>query len=171
MLEDIEIRDDRGKILSIVAQVIDMLKKSNVVVPTDSTCEISHHYGLDRFYETGMTIINCINREYCKKILVILPGQGNPQHFHKEKEETFTVLYGELQICRKEKTETVKRGGVLTVERGVVHSFGSQTGCVFEEISTTHYIADSYYDDEANFISPRKTEIYITKEMLEEIAN
>jgi mannose-6-phosphate isomerase-like protein (cupin superfamily) len=169
MLADTEIINNRAKILSIVAQVIDMLKKSGVVIPVDSTCEISHHYGLDQFDKTGMTIINCINREYCKKILVILPGQGNPQHFHKEKEETFTVLYGELQISREKETETVNKGEIITVERGVVHSFGSETGCVFEEISTTHYKADSYYKDESDFMSPRKTEVYITKDMLEEI--
>ena len=46
-------------------------------------------YYPENFLKTGATIINCINREYCKKILVLLPGQSHPAHFHKKKEETF----------------------------------------------------------------------------------
>ena len=37
--------------------------------------EISHHYGIQRFHEFGATIINFVNREYCKKLIVMVPGQ------------------------------------------------------------------------------------------------
>jgi hypothetical protein len=33
------------------------------------------------------------------------------------------------------------------VERNVPHSFGTKTGAILEEVSTTHIKADSYYDD------------------------
>ncbi len=167
MLEDVEIINDVEKFKGIVAKVLDILKKSNVVIPVDSTCEISHHYGVENFYETGVTMINCINREYCKKILVVLPGQNHPRHIHKMKEETFTVLYGELEIDCNGLISKVAKGESMVVERGVNHGFCSQTGCVFEEISTTHYSGDSYYEFD-DFDNPRKTEIYITKEMLED---
>lgn len=169
MLQDVSIIDDTSKIKEIVAQVMDMLKKSNVVIPINSTCEISHHYGINRFYETGVTMINCINREYCKKILVVLPNQSHPGHFHKKKEETFTILYGELELCRDGIIKTFKKGEAVIVERNINHSFKSKGGCVFEEISTTHYGEDSFYYDKQCLISPRKTEVYITKEMLSEI--
>ena len=45
-------------------------------------------------------LINVINREYCKKVLVQLAGQMHPWHFHKRKEETFLVLWGELESGR-----------------------------------------------------------------------
>ena len=41
----------------------------------------------------------------------------------------------------------LKAGDICLVQRGVWHSFKTQTGCIFEEISTTHVIGDSYYKD------------------------
>ena len=58
---------------------------------------------------------------------------------------------------------------MVVVKRGVGHYFRSETGCVFEEISTTHQGTDSYYEDGENFVSPRKTKVYITKEMIESV--
>lgn len=168
MLANTLIRDDYGIYRKYVDQIMEMIRKSNVVIPVNSTCELSHHYGIEKFHETGVAMINCINREYCKKILVVLPGQSHPKHLHKQKEETFTVLYGELETDCDGKVSVVRPGESMVVERGVNHSFRSDTGCVFEEISTTHFKDDSYYEEEG-FAFPRKTEIYFTKEMLNEI--
>jgi quercetin dioxygenase-like cupin family protein len=168
MLPDVEIMDDTEVIQGIIANVLDLIRKSGVVIPVDSTCDISHHFGLGEFESVGVTIINCINREYCKKILVVLPGQRNPEHMHRLKEETFTVLYGELVITCGGEKQIIRKGESKTVERGVPHEFLSETGCVFEEISTTHNINDSFYGDESTkFVCPRKTEIYITRAILE----
>jgi mannose-6-phosphate isomerase-like protein (cupin superfamily) len=166
-LSDVEMTDNTSKIYKIVNAVLDLIKKSGAVVPVDSTCEISHHYGLDSFNDVGVTIINCINREYCKKILVVLPGQRNPEHKHLKKEETFLVLYGELDINYGGRNTVVRKGESLTIERGTPHDFSSATGCVFEEISTMHSVDDSYYtEEEGGFVKPRKTEVYITKDVL-----
>lgn len=166
MLDDIVIENRSAQIRRVVNDVMAMLESGNVVVPVDSSCELSHHYGLDEFYNTGVAMINCINREYCKKLLVVLPGQTNPFHYHKLKEETFLVLHGELQITCDGVTETIRKGETKTVERGVNHSFSSIKGCVFEEISTTHYPNDSFYADGDLFARPRKTEVYLTKSLL-----
>lgn len=169
MLDNVSVKDDTERIQGIVYQVMELLNKSNVVVPLDSTCQISHHYGLDEFGTTGVTTIDCINREYCKKILVMLPGQCNPTHVHKKKEETFTVLYGTLDLVCGDKKQRVIRGEAITVERGVEHSFSTETGCVFEEISTTHYVDDSFYENKEQFVNPRKTTVYLTAEMLRDL--
>lgn len=169
MESDVEIADGQGEVQNIVLQIMQMLKSSHVVIPVNSTCEISHHYGLARFAQTGVAMIDCVNRAYCKKILVVLPGQSHPTHLHKRKEETFTVLQGVLTVeCGGEERQ-VAQGESLVVERGVRHSFSSKEGCVFEEISTTHYADDSYYDDQPSFVAPRKTKVYITKEMLDRL--
>lgn len=166
MLNNVNVVDNTARIQQIVGKVLPLLKQSNVIVPIDSTCNISHHYGLNRFEEIGVTMIDCINREYCKKILIVLPGQIHPNHFHKKKEETFTVLYGTLDVTYNGKCKMVTEGESVVVERGVNHSFSSETGCVFEEISTTHYGNDSYYEDKEDFVNPRKTTVYITGDML-----
>ena len=41
----------------------------------------------------------------------------------------------------------LKAGDLLTVGRNQHHSFETTDGVIFEEISTTHYKNDSFYDD------------------------
>lgn len=168
-LSDVTISDNRERINKIIDKVFGVLKKGHVVVPSTSRCDISHHYGIDKFEETGTVLIDYINREYCKKYLVMLPGQKHPSHFHKEKEESFIVLCGQLDVVYDGKKVSMHRGDVMTVERGVRHSFSSPDGSVFEEISTTHINNDSYYDNPDEFVSPRKTAVYLTKEMVKEL--
>jgi len=139
--------DNREKVYGIMQQVKAILQESKVVVPMQLDFEISHHYGVDRFYEYGATIINCVNREYCKKIIIIVPGQKHPEQYHKLKEETFSILYGDVQINLNGIEKECKPGELVVVERGTKHSFSSKNGAVIEEISSTHYPEDSYYTD------------------------
>ncbi|MDA8078181.1 MAG: N-acetylneuraminate synthase family protein [Nitrospiraceae bacterium] len=147
-----------------VAQIIDKVRKvcidSKIVLPNRLELELSHHYGLDRFEEWGATIINCINREYCKKLIILLPGQRHPVHHHVKKEETFQVLYGDVTIALGGVVKDYRAGDMAVVERGVKHDFRSEKGAIFEEISTTHYKDDSFYEDEAVVRNKnRKTEM------------
>lgn len=130
-----------------VHEVKALLNKANIALNSEFEVEYSHHYGISRFREYGAVIINCINREYCKKILVQLPGQKHPLHFHKLKEETFQVLHGELTVSVDSHVRTLKPGEIYLVMPGVWHSFWTDAGCVFEEVSTTHYNNDSTYKD------------------------
>lgn len=139
----------REKVQLILDRVKALLRESQVVVPQQVDVDISHHYGIDRFYENGATILNYLNREYCKKLIAILPGQVHPEQYHMKKEETFIVLYGDVDIILDGKTQVCKRGDIVTVERGVKHIFSSRGGAVIEEISSTHFKDDSYYTDPA----------------------
>lgn len=137
-----------------------MLAERNIVVPGMATLEISHHYGIDRFEEIGCTIINVINREYCKKLIVLLPGQRHPEQYHKIKEETFVVLGGDVRLGLNGAMKECRRGDVITIDRGTKHPFSSSKGAIIEEISSTHFKNDSYYTDEAIMCNPdRKTVI------------
>jgi quercetin dioxygenase-like cupin family protein len=120
-----------------------------VVVPGQAEFEISHHYGVDRFEDVGATIINLVNREYCKKLIVMVPGQSHPEHYHKLKEETFLVVYGDISIDLDGVRKEYRPGDLLVVERGKRHSFRSRGGVIMEEISSTHFKGDSYYADPA----------------------
>jgi sialic acid synthase SpsE/quercetin dioxygenase-like cupin family protein len=139
----------REKVRGILDKVKALLQESNVMVPQRVDVEISHHYGIDRFFEYGATILNCLNREYCKKLIAILPGQAHPEQYHQKKEETFIVLYGDVEIILDGEVKACKRGDIVTVERGVKHIFSSKGGAVIEEISSTHFKDDSYYTDPA----------------------
>lgn len=137
----------RGQVADIITQVKDILEKSHTVLPENVEFELSHHYGIDKFYDCGATIVNCINREYCKKLIIMVPNQKHPAHYHEKKEETFHILYGDLTVILDGEVYHYKKGDMVLVERGKRHAFSTKQGVVFEEISTTHYKNDSFYED------------------------
>jgi N-acetylneuraminate synthase len=145
----VTMHDNHERVRVIVDRVKRMLEESHTTIGPKCDVEISHHYGLDRFEEFGATIINVVNRTYCKKLLVMLPGQLHPEQLHKKKEETFHLLHGSLQVRLDGQERVLQSGEVLTVERGVRHEFRTADGCILEEISSKHHKDDSYYTDDA----------------------
>lgn len=140
-----------------VHEIKAMLNLAKVTLNAEFETEFSHHEGVENFRRTGTTMITCVNREYCKKILVQLPGQSHPSHFHRLKEETFRVLAGDLTLRVGEQVKTLGPGDQSLVMPGVWHDFSSKNGCVFEEISTTHQKNDSVYLEAAiSAINPEK---------------
>lgn len=142
-------KDIRAKVHEIVAHVRRILKESRTVLPGQIDLEISHHYGIDRFYEYGVAMMTYVNREYCKKVIVVLPGQKHPEQFHKVKEETFHLVWGDVTVALDGKERVCKPGDIVLIEREMRHAFASAGGAVIEELSSTHHGEDSYYTDEA----------------------
>lgn len=148
---------------SVIHDVKGMLYEANIYLGDDFEAELSHHYGMKHFRQFGAVIISIVNREYCKKLIAVLPGQQHPVHMHKVKEETFQLLYGDLEVDVDGEKREMKPGDIQTVLRGQKHAFTSRTGAVFEEISTTHVKNDSYYDDPViagKDLMERKTKVY-----------
>ena len=136
-------------IYTTIHAVKGMLNEARIPLGHDFSVELSHHYGIERFYEVGCTIIECINREYAKKIIIQLSGQWNPVHYHKKKDETFHILQGELEVEVEGRKKILLPGDTFWVPRGVWHGFGTRTGAIFEEISTKDHNDDSFYIDRA----------------------
>ena len=158
--KDVSARNVRELVLKTIGKVRKMLIESKVHLPHMLQFELSHHYGIEHLEECGAIIINCVNRQYCKKLIIMLPGQRHPVHFHKRKEETFQVLSGELILDLGHGEKVNRPGDIILVEEGVKHSFRSENGTIFEEISSTHYPDDSYYDDQEILKNKnRKTEM------------
>ena len=63
-----------------------MLYEANIYLGDTFEAELSHHYGMKHFRQFGAVIISIVNREYCKKLIAVLPGQQHPDHMHKVKE-------------------------------------------------------------------------------------
>ena len=56
---------------------------------------------------------------------------------------------------------------MLTVERKVRHNFATKEGVIFEEVSTTHYKNDSFYEDgDVIKNKDRKTELTFRSDWL-----
>lgn len=146
LIEKREVTDIR-LMRSVVHDAKGMLYEAGIALGSEFEVELSHHYGMRHFRQYGAIIINIINREYCKKLIIVLPGQKHPLHMHKKKEETFQLLYGDLILNLNGKERSLKPGDIQTVLREESHSFTSTKGAIFEEVSTTHIKNDSYYED------------------------
>ena len=143
---------------SALQAVKTMIHEAGVQVGPRLEVELSHHRGIERFGDTGVAIVSRFNREYCKKLLAMLPGQDHPEQYHHQKEETFVVLHGTMRLWLDGVERECGPGDVVTVARGVRHRFQAITGVVFEEISSTHQVQDSFYTDPAIGANPhRKT--------------
>ncbi len=147
--KDVEIKDEPDYLIikKAIHEVKGMLAEANIILNSEFEVEYSHHYGVKKFKQFGVVIINIINRDYCKKILVQLPNQVHPPQYHKLKEETFQVLSGSLVVNLDGKEKLLYPGDTCLILPGVWHSFTTETGCIFEEISTTHFTNDSVYKD------------------------
>ena len=85
--------DDRERLLRILLQIRGMLNNARIAMSDESTVEVSHHYGLERFREFGAVIVNCVNREYCKKLVVQLPRQASLPFSQREGGDLSTPLW------------------------------------------------------------------------------
>ena len=153
LIEDINIKSPKinpnSYLKTAIHEIKALLAMGSIHLNSTFSLELSHHKGPENFKKIGTTIINCINREYCKKILVQLPKQLHPLHYHPKKEETFQILYGKLEIISDGHKYLLNEGETLTVLPGVWHCFYSASGCIFEEVSTTHFNEDSVYKEKS----------------------
>ena len=145
--EQVDLSNTRTIIEEIRDKVKSDFEKYNITIPKGLDLEISHHYGVESFFEFGTVMCTLVNKDYCKKILYQFPNQTNPEHFHKIKEETFILLEGDLSVNLNGVENKMRKGDILTINTGDLHSFTSNTGAIFEEISTEHMSDDSYYTD------------------------
>ena len=71
-----------------------MLYEAGITLGPQFDIELSHHYGINKFHETGAILINLVNRQYCKKLVIVLPGQRHPNHRHAIKRRPFSFSVG-----------------------------------------------------------------------------
>jgi sialic acid synthase SpsE/mannose-6-phosphate isomerase-like protein (cupin superfamily) len=149
LLDSFQTRERMEQVLQIVGEVKKMLKKSKVSVPGQCELEISHHYGIENFQKFGSTVITVVNREYCKRVIVMLPGQAHPEQWHKQKDETYHILHGEIAMKLDGSEQMKKANDVVIIPRGVKHGFTTRTGTVIEEVSSSYSQNDSFYTDQS----------------------
>lgn len=138
---------DTQKIRDIVHEYEAMFRRAKI--PLNGEAELSHHYGIENLPQDGAYLLTVVNREYCKKLIAI--SGSHPEHYHKEKDETFQVLYGNITVHLSDGPGSEREdlllfaGDIVHVPRGKYHSFNGWG--IFEEISTHAEREDSYYTD------------------------
>jgi sialic acid synthase SpsE/mannose-6-phosphate isomerase-like protein (cupin superfamily) len=145
----VKITNKREQVYNIVQEVKAFIKKSKVPVPGQCELEISHHCGIENFHTTGITAITVVNRGYCKRLMVVLPGQKHPEQWHEKKDETYHVLYGDVTVSIGGVHTFHKANDIITILHGLKHSFWTSHGAVIEEISSSYESGDSWYTDES----------------------
>ena len=148
-VKEISPPDYISKVRNIVHDVKGMLYEAHIELGKDIQIELSHHYGIDSFRQYGAVLASIVNRSYCKKVIVVFPGQEHPSHYHRKKEETFQVLWGVLEVDLEGVVSIMRPGEKMLVEPGQAHSFRSDVGAIFEEVSSTHERDDSVYINES----------------------
>jgi len=133
-------------IFSYLHELKGMLNQQSINIGSTFDLEISHHKGIKNFKKVGAFLFNIINKEYAKKLIVMLPNQEHPSHHHKKKVESFLIVFGKLYIKNNTKRFNLNPGDTYHVNKNTWHQFkaGNQ-GCIFEEISTRSIKSDSYY--------------------------
>jgi len=151
------------RVSSIMERIRTMLTDAKVTLSEGTEATVQHFHGLDKFDEIGGVLVNIVNREYAKMLIVMLPGQRYPNHHHLQKEETFHLLAGDLTVDVEGETKQLKAGDSLTLPRGTKHAFSTETGMILEEISTTYHKGDSIYHEDGIPEEPtaRKTVVKI----------
>jgi N-acetylneuraminate synthase len=158
ILKELILYEDKFKYTEkILSKTRELISSAGLKLGSDIDVEISHHIGIEKFEDVGAILIPVINREYAKKIVVMIRNQFHPEHFHKLKEETFLVLKGQLQVNLNDVVKCLLPGDVLVIPRLSKHSMLAIEDTVFEEISSTNYVDDSFYSENLNFIENRKT--------------
>lgn len=161
----VDATDTRSVLHGIIRDVKALLKTSGAVVPAQLELEVSHHYGLKRFREFGSTTVTVVNREaYCKRVILMLAGQTHPEQWHEQKDETYHLLHGEIDLVLDGERRVCRKNDVVIIPRRVKHVFTSKGGAVIEEISSAYSPSDSFYtDSDILRQDPRKT--YVTNWM------
>jgi sialic acid synthase SpsE/mannose-6-phosphate isomerase-like protein (cupin superfamily) len=163
LIEDFILDNERANIednkFIIKDKIIEAVNKSNIILPKNVIAEISHHYGIDNFFNKGAVLFHIINKEYCKIIIMMFAKQEYPAHFHELKDETYFIISGDLIVNYEDQKINLGPGDTINIDKKKIHSFSTFSGVIFEEIGTKYIKGDSKYIDKN--ISNRNRKSYI----------
>lgn len=138
-----------------------LLKQSHAVLPKECEVKLYHHGGINNFASIGAVFISVIQHDYCKFLVVMAKGQSYPVHYHRIKDESYFILHGQLDVKIEDEYSHLTKGEIINVPRRFTHSFSTDTGCVFEEVSTAYLNNDSVYEDIAVRNMPRDEKVTV----------
>ena len=128
-----------------------MLEEAQIAVPGSADLEISHHYGIDEFERTGLVLITVVNRGYCKKLLVSLPGPGTSGAVaQREGRDLPHPARRGASVARRRNARSAARATSSRSNPACATPSSRPTGAIIEEISTTHNRSDSFYTDDSD---------------------
>jgi len=104
--------------------------------------------------------------KYCGKILNLNKGFRCSMHHHKQKDETFYIIEGEVLLEHDGKMKILKSGESQRILPGQKHRFTGLENSKIIEFSTHHEDVDSYREEEQ---LSGKVDLNLIKEKIREI--
>lgn len=96
------------------------------------------------------------NEKYCGKKLIFLQGHRCSLHYHKIKEESFYILFGQIYLELIEQGRHIARvmvpGDIAHIKPYAQHRITALTDAEVMEFSTFHMEEDSYRIEESGKI-------------------
>lgn len=143
---EIEIKGkEREKMLEKAKKQI---KKWGLVLPENFILALD--FGLGDFKKTGHIEYWIVNREkanYCGKFIFMFKGQRCPSHYHKEKDETFFIVKGKVEMKYGGKKKIMKSGDTLIMPPETEHTFSALQNSLILEVSNASIIKDNFFKD------------------------
>ena len=126
------------------------LRAWNLVMPVVQPLVLD--FGLGDFRRIGLIeywVANEVEAGYCGKFLFVFDRQTCPRHHHREKQETFFIVRGAVEMDYDGRVWRMNPGDVLPVECGKPHQFSGIGPALILEVSKPCIVADNYFADPA----------------------
>jgi quercetin dioxygenase-like cupin family protein len=88
-----------------------------------------------------------VNRDYCGKKLILNKGFRCSMHHHKNKDETFYILCGQVLLEANKTKQIMLPGDSILITPGMKHRFTGLENSEIMEFSTHHEDKDSYREE------------------------
>lgn len=97
--------------------------------------------------------------KYCGKILELNKGYRCSMHYHKNKDETFYILGGEVLLELNGSSRVMKKGDIQRIEPWIKHRFTGLKKSKIIEFSTHHEEEDSYRETQSGKVDLNKLKV------------
>ena len=105
--------------------------------------EISHHDGINNFNKVGCYLFNIINKEYAKKLIVMLPNQKHHYIFIKKIRKFYNFTWS-LKLIDNKRSYKLNPGDVVHLRKTLSIDLLQVQRMYFEEIYSTSIADDSF---------------------------
>lgn len=100
--------------------------------------EFIPNVNLMKAFNSQVMLINDINGSENGMNLIRAGADGPPIHTHPEQEEYFKVVSGQIEVYKKNKWHTLKKGDEIIIPKQTAHTYRSRCteDCIFEYMLT-----------------------------------
>lgn len=134
-----------------------------------TTVKLIHPHGPENFHHSGVVFIDVFGHklagpEQYIRLCVLFPQQKMPQHHHKLRQETFTVVSGTVELVCGRSRSHISPGEKMSPNVEELHGVETDLlGGAYVGVCHKDHLTDVYWEDEATLSDHRMTVIDFTR--------